>query len=292
MSWPICRGVRALLVLVVIAAIGASGQAPKPVSSDSASQGTAKPAKRVTQTDSIIVGAHLTPEEKEDGKINEAYQPLHHFQKPGDCAAITELCETKVIPMAKASKFELTRNKFLFLANREVAVCEMQAGKYQEAEQRFDRLFEYIPFWPGENDSAFPMNYMAIGTARIHQGRWNEAEAALQKSVKLFTEQIQRAQKDSDLDSEFTKDEPIRNLKRSDATARYLLAEALLLSGRHSQAMDMLERAYQEELESGIEKRTFENIIQAGQVTAAILRDDVAIARWAGRGGSAESTLP
>ncbi len=61
--------------------------------------------KRVTAKDSIVVGAHLTPEEVEDGKINDAYQPLYDWKKPTDCPQIVQLSESKIIPMAEASKF-------------------------------------------------------------------------------------------------------------------------------------------------------------------------------------------
>src|SRR5260370_1217763 len=113
--------------------------------------------KRVTAKDSIVVGAHLTPEEVEDGKINDAYQPLYHWKKPTDCPQIVQLSESKIIPMAEASKFNETRNKFLFLANREIAGCEMQSGQYQDAEHRYEKLFEYMPVWPGISDSDYPL---------------------------------------------------------------------------------------------------------------------------------------
>jgi hypothetical protein len=87
-----------------------------------------------------VVGAHLTPEEIEDGKINDVYQPIYHWNRETDCEQIVKLCETQIIPMTEHSKFDETRNKFLYLANRSIAGCEMKSGKYQEAEERYQKF--------------------------------------------------------------------------------------------------------------------------------------------------------
>jgi hypothetical protein len=146
----------------------AQQQDPKPANPPAQEQSSSK--KHITAKDSIVVGAHLTPEEVEDGKIEDAYQPLYHLRKPNDCAQIMQLCTSKIIPMAETSKFNETRNKFLFLANRDIASCEMQSGQYQDAENRYQKLFEYMRVWPGISDSDYPINYRSIGTARLMQG--------------------------------------------------------------------------------------------------------------------------
>jgi tetratricopeptide (TPR) repeat protein len=250
-----------------------------------------KPAtpKRATATETIIVGAHLTPEEIEDGKIYDAYQPIYHWTKPRDCPEILKLCETKIIPMAERSKFEETRNKFLFLANREIAGCEMKAGEYQEAEQRYQKLFDYIPVWPGTTDSDYPQNYQAIGAARIMQGKWKDAEAPLEVSIEIFDEQIEKAVH-SDL--EFSKNEYSKDLKMSEAEARNLLAVAYFRDGRQAEAMEMLEKAYQESLQSSATPEMIQQIIESGRAASAILGDAAAKAKWDARIPPAKKNLP
>jgi hypothetical protein len=69
-------------------------------------------------------------------KINDVYQPLYHLSKPNDSPQIVKLSEEQIIPMAEKSRFEETRNKYVFLANREIAGCEMASGHYKDAEHR------------------------------------------------------------------------------------------------------------------------------------------------------------
>jgi hypothetical protein len=61
--------------------------------------------KRATANDPIVVGAHLTPEEIEDGKITDAYQPVYG-SKQSECEQVVKLCATQIIPMAERSKFD------------------------------------------------------------------------------------------------------------------------------------------------------------------------------------------
>ncbi len=238
------------------------------------------PAQSSPQTRYGKVGAHLTPEEIEDGKINDAYQPLYHLKKPHDCAEIVTLCETKVIPMAEQSKFELTRNKFLFLANREIADCDLYAGKGEEAEKRYQKLFDFISVWPGKDDSDFPINYQSIGTARLVQGHWKEAEEALEKAITIFDDQIERATRS---DSEFMRNEHSKNLKMSEAQARNYLAAAYFRDGRQSEAMEMLEKAYQEALQSNASAHLVQQIIDSGREASILLGDKAAKAKWDAR---------
>ena len=233
--------------------------------------------KRAKATDSIVVGAHLTPDEIEDGKINDAYQPIYHWSRETDCLQIVKLCETKIIPMAEHSRFEETRNKFLFLANRDIAGCEMKAGNYQEAEQRYQKLFEYIPVWPGTTDSDYPQNYRSIGAARMMQNRWKDAEAALKKSVGIFDEQIDRA---AHSDSEFSRGEYRKDLMMSEAQALNLLGTAYFWDGRQTEAMDTLDKAYQEVIQSSATPEMIQQIIENGRAAASMIGDPIAKDKW------------
>lgn len=268
-----------LLVVSLVLSVNAASQEQKPAASDPPTQPTS-PQKRVTAKDSIVVGAHLTPEEVEDGKINDAYQPLYHLRRPADCQQIVNLCETKIIPMAEQSKFDVTRNKFLFLANREIAGCEMNSGKYEQAEKRYERLFDFIPVWPGKEDSDFPINYQSIETARMMQGRWKDAEEALEKSITIFDEQIERALHS---DSEFMRNEDGKNLRMSEATSRDLLAVAYFRDGRQNEAMDMMEKAYQEAIQSSARPEMIDQIIKSGRIVSSALGDAAIKAKWDAR---------
>ena len=267
-------------MMLSVAARRLPAQAPNP--SGANLQGTAnKPnPPRVTSTDSIVVGAHLTPEEVEDGKINDVYQPLYHWKQSTDCQKIVELCETKIIPMAENSKFEETKNKFLFLANRDVAGCEMKAGQYERVEQRYLKLLELSSKWPGKSDSDYPQLYGSIGSAGLMQGHWKEAEAALEQSVSIFDEQIEQALHS---DSEFLRNEHSKHLKRSEAHSRNLLSSAYFWDGRKKEAMETLEQAYQEALQSSATPEMIRQIIENGRTAARLMGDAAAQEKWEGR---------
>lgn len=277
------RNVLMLVAWLLIGGLGLSAQTPNINDQNPTSPTRRTTPPRVTAKDSIVVGARLTPEEIEDGKINEAYQPLYHLKRPGDCEKIMNLCETQIIPLAEKSKFEETRNKFLFLANRSIAGCELDTGRHTEAEQRYQKLFDYVSVWPGKTDSAYPQIYSSIGSARLLQGRWKEAQAALEKSIEIFEEQIEKALHS---DSEFSKNEYSRDLKMSEAQARHLLAAAYFRDGRQAEAIDMLEKAYQEAIQSSatpVAPELIQRIIESGRTASAALGDATAKAKWDAR---------
>jgi tetratricopeptide (TPR) repeat protein len=268
------------ILILSVAAKRIPAQTPNP--SGTNPQGTTKKpdTPRVTATDSIVVGAHLTLEEIEDGKINDVYQPLYHWKQSTDCANIVELCETKIIPMAENSKFEETKNKFLFLANRDVAGCEMKAGQYEEAERLYQKLLDLSSKWPSKSDSAYPQIYSSIGSARIMQGHWKDAEAALEESIRIFDEQIEKALHS---DSEFLRNEQSEHLKRSEAHSRNILSSAYFWDGRRKEAMEMLEMAYQEALQSNATTEMIRQIIENGRTAARLMGDAAAQEKWEAR---------
>ena len=191
---PLSRRFVILLSCLMVSACRVQGQSGNSGGNTPSPAPQNQSSKRLTATDSVVVGAHLTPEEIEDGKISDAYQPLYHLSRQTDCAQITSLCESKIIPMAENSKFPETRSKFLFLANRDIAGCEMRAGKYEEAEARYRKLFDYIPVWPGTSDSDYPINFRSIGTAQLGRavGRTqspllrNRSRYSISRSRKLY----------------------------------------------------------------------------------------------------------
>ena len=75
---------------------------------------TAKPTDgkpRLKSHDSVTVTANFTPEETEDGKINDAYQPVFSVEQKGDCETAVLRYNSEVIPLAERSKFEVPKQQ-------------------------------------------------------------------------------------------------------------------------------------------------------------------------------------
>jgi len=225
--------------------------------------------------DSIVVGAHLTPEEVEEGQINDAYQPLYHLSNKTDCPQIVSLCETKIIPMAHAAKSDINRNKFLYLANRDIAACEMNSHQYAQAEQRYQTMFDYIPVWPGKDDSDYPINYRDIGLARLGQEKWKTAVESLQKSISIFNEQISKAESGMTEHADY--------LRGSLAAALNFLGIAFYRDGQTVNALQALEQAYQEAVNIKESRQLLSRIIQNARDIALASGDVVDAARWEAR---------
>ena len=98
-------------------------------------------SSNVTAHDSVDVVANLSPEEIEDGKLNDVYQPIAEQQRKADCTAATiEQYRSKVIPLAEKSVFNVPKNKFLFLANRDIGNCYLNSQNFVEAEAAFKKI--------------------------------------------------------------------------------------------------------------------------------------------------------
>jgi tetratricopeptide (TPR) repeat protein len=275
MHSPLFPRLVSLPILLIWMSVSVYTYAQDPTSGGGKEKGA--PSKRATMKDSIVVGAHLTPDEIEDGKINDVYQPIYHWTREHDCLQIIKLCETKVIPMAESSKFQETRNKFLFLANRDMASCQMKLGKYSDAASRYQKLFEYVQVWPGKVDSAYPQVYESLGAALIMQGKWKEAEVALESALQIFDEQIKIALSS---DSKFKKDEMSKHLQSSQAQTRNLLGNAYFQDGRREAAMDMIEAAYTEMAENDANPAVIQQVIDNGRAVSLALGDPILLVKW------------
>jgi len=75
------------------------------------SQSSPADGPRVKSHDSVTVTAQLTPEENEDWKINEVFQPVFSVEQKGDCDTAIQRYKTEVIPLAEKSKFEVPRKR-------------------------------------------------------------------------------------------------------------------------------------------------------------------------------------
>jgi hypothetical protein len=81
------------------------------------------------------------------------------LQRKGACTTeIIQRYESGVIPAAEKSTFNVPKNKFLFLANRDIGNCYMGLRRYEEAKQS-------LPIWPGTDDWDYPVNFRQIATA-------------------------------------------------------------------------------------------------------------------------------
>jgi hypothetical protein len=84
--------------------------------------------------DSVEVVAHLTPEEIEEGMLNDIYEGVAQFQRKGTCTTeIIQRYQSEVIPLAEKPTFNVPKNKFLFLANRDIGNCYMVQRRYEES---------------------------------------------------------------------------------------------------------------------------------------------------------------
>lgn len=186
---------------------------------------------------------HLSPEEVEDGKLNDVYESVAQLLRKGTCTPdVIQRLESEVIPPAEKSTFNVPRNKFLFLANRDIGNCYLAQQKFAEAEASFQKIQQYASVWPGTNDSAYPINFRQIATAQMGQQHWTAAEQSLLKSITLFDPQIDAAKKsDAELHSQFS-----LNYRGSQSQSYALLAVVYFREGRIQDALNTVEKAYDE----------------------------------------------
>jgi tetratricopeptide (TPR) repeat protein len=245
-----------------------------------AQEGKSTPQNRVTSQQSITVEAHLTPEEKEDGNLNDVFQPVDEIQRQHDCKGAIDRYRSVVIPMAEQAKFKVPKNKFLFLAYRGIADCDLELKNFAEAEELYQKLFDYLPVWPGTEDSDYPINLRSLGLARIAQQKWKEAEEALQKSVSIFDEQIARAVKS---DADFARNEMANDYRMSQDSALNLLAVVYFREKRSAEALQLLERAYSQAIEFHAPAGTVKQIVDSGVAISINTVDVAAGITWSKR---------
>ena len=227
--------------------------------------------------DSVTVTARSTPEETEEGKINDAYQPVFVLERQGDCETAMRRYESEVIPLAQRSKFEVPKNKFLFLANRGIGNCYMSQQRYEDAERKFAEIMEYLPIWPGTDDSDYPINFRQIATAQMGQQHWEAAEDSLKKSVSLFDTQIEKALKSDD---EFWRTEHAGNLIGSKARSLAYLGIVYLREGRKSEALKTADIAYSTATKPHVPPSFLSEIVNVGLSIAKVSGDENAISEW------------
>lgn len=238
-------------------------------------------ASKPTRNDSVEVVVHLSPEEVEDGKLNDAYQSILQQQKQGKCTTdIIERYKSQVIPLAEKSGFNIPRNKFLFMANTDIGSCYLAQQEFVLAEAFFQKVLQYAPVWPGTNDSAYPMNYRRIATAQMGQNKWQSAEESLQKSLSLFDQQIDSAIKS---DSAFSRTEHAASLRGSKAVTLTYLGIVYMREGRTVEALQIVDVAFAEASKPTVSPAVRRSVIEIGHSVAEATGDKDAIAKWSQR---------
>jgi tetratricopeptide (TPR) repeat protein len=224
--------------------------------------------------------AHLSPEEVEEGKLNDAYESIAQLQRKGACTAeIIQRYQSEVIPLAEKSTFNVPKNKFLFLANRDIGNCYLDQQKFAEAEASFQKILQYAPVWPGTDDSAYPINFRQIATAQMYQQHWTEAEQSLLKSASLFDPQIAAWEKsDHKIGREF-----VSNYRGSQSESYALLAVVYFREGRAQEALATVEKAYNEVTEYKLAPQFHNQVVKIGKAIADASEDSAAQRTWSQR---------
>jgi tetratricopeptide (TPR) repeat protein len=261
----------ALLASSLTFAVRTQQTSPQPNSSTST-----KPK----QHDAVTVTAKLSPEEVEEGTLNDAYDPIAQLQRNGgDCSTLIPKYQSEVIPLAENSKFEVPKNKFLYLANRDIGNCYLSQQKFVEAEASFQKIMQYAPIWPGTNDSSYPINFRQLATAQMGQQHWPEAEQSLLKSIALFDPQIVAGEKtDAELHAQLTS-----NYRGSQSQSIALLAVVYFREGRIPDALTTIEKAYDEVTKYRLAPHFYNSVIVIGRNIADASEDSAAQRTWATR---------
>jgi tetratricopeptide (TPR) repeat protein len=243
-------------------------------------QGQSSAPPKVTAHDSVEVVAHLAPEEVEEGKLNDLYDPIATLLRRGSCTPeIIQRFETEVIPRAEKSTFEVPRNKFLYLANRDIGNCQLAEKQFPEAESSFRKILAYAPIWPGIDDSAYPINFRQIATAQMGQQHWKEAEESLMKSVTIFDTIITTSEKQETNGASGM----MRNFRGSQSLSYALLAVAYLQQGRSHDALAAVDTAYREVTEYKLDPKYRNQVVQVGKRVAEASGDAAAMRTWSER---------
>jgi tetratricopeptide (TPR) repeat protein len=252
-----------------------------PASAQNPSPQTQQPTSPKPQRhDSVEVVAHLSPEEVEEGRLNDVYDPIAQLQRKGICTTeIIERYKSEVVPLAEKSAFDVPKNKFLFLANRDIGNCYLAQQKFAEAEASFQKILQYAPVWPGTDDSAYPINFRQIATAQMGLQHWTEAEQSLLKSITLFDSQIAAGEKsDAELHLHLS-----LNYRGSQSQSYGLLAVVYFREGRIQDALTTVENAYDEVTKYKLAPHYYNEVVKIGKVIADASEDSAAQRTWSQR---------
>lgn len=224
---------------------------------------------------------HLSPGEVEDGRLNDLYQSVAQLLRKGPCTPdIIQRFESEVIPTAENSGFAVPRNKFLFLANRDIGNCYLAQQRYTEAEDSFRKILQYAPIWPGTDDSAYPIDFREIATAQMGRQHWADAEQSLLKSIALHEEQIATWEKRDESHAQFS-----LIYRGSQSRSQALLAVVYFREGRTQDALNAVEKAYDAVTKYNLGPQYLNDVENIGKSIANASRDSAAQKLWSQRSG-------
>jgi tetratricopeptide (TPR) repeat protein len=242
--------------------------------------------KRISARESIV-DARLGSDQIEDGKINDLYQQVVKIHLQGDYATAADKYRSLVIPMAERAQSDAIRKKFLFLGYRGLGNCYLAMTRFTEAEDMFQKLFEYLPTTPGTLDSDYAINFESIAMAQMGQQRWNSAEESLGKAVSIFDEQIGRAATSgSNAEANGRTDK----LRMSQDMALNLFAVVYFREQRYAEALEILERAYNQGVTFRAPTEIVAQIVSDGRAVSMATGDVDAITTWSRRAPEAPLT--
>jgi tetratricopeptide (TPR) repeat protein len=262
--------VLSLLSIVALVALRATAFAQNTSNNQEAKE---NPTRRAHVDQSIVVGAHLTPEEAEEGKINGLYQPVYKFEREGNCDGIIETDRSAIIPAAERAKFERVRNKFLFMSYRGIGNCLFKMKQFAEAEQTYIKAVDYAD----KDDDSYPINYESIALCRMAQQQLDTVEEPLQKAVSLLGEQIQHFKKSDTYDPH---DVVANDVRDSQDVALTYLAVLRFRQQRFSDAFSLLDQAYEQAIKFQARNQSVELIVGTARTIAIAIGDDAANAVW------------
>jgi len=257
--------------------MGSMAAIPQTPSPPAQSSGSSIPPRH----DSVEVVVRLSPDEAEDGKLNDVYESVAQLQRKGSCTPeIIRRCESEVIPAAEKSSLNVPGNKFLFLANRDIGNCYAAQQRFVEAEASFQKILQYAPVWPGTSDSAYPINFRQIATAQMGQQQWAAAEQSLLKSIALFEPQIAAGEKsDAELHSQVS-----LNYRGSQSRSYALLAFVYFREGRVEDALGTVENAYDEVTKYNLASQFRTEVENIGKSIANASENTATQKLWSQRG--------
>jgi tetratricopeptide (TPR) repeat protein len=191
-----------------------------------------------------------------------------------------------VIPMAEKTQSPATRRKFLFLGYRGLGNCYLGMSRFTEAEETFQKLFEYLPMRPGMQDSDYAINFESIAMARMGEQRWEAAEESLGKAVAIFDQQIVRAVAAG---ADSAQDEHANQLRMSQDIALNLFAVVYFREQRYTESLEALERAYQQGITFRAPSEVVSQIVNDGRAVSMAAGDPDAVAVWSQRTSEAQN---
>ena len=232
-----------------------------------------------------IPGARLSSYDLEEGKINDAYQQVVGIHMRGDYETAAEKYRSLVIPMAERTQSDAIRKKFLFLSYRGLGNCYLAMTRFTEAEETFQKLFEYLPVSSAgvsdaREDSDYAINFESIAMARMGQQHWKSAEESLQKAVSIFDDEIAHADTAT---RDSVQNKRANKLRVSEDMALNLVAVVYYREQRYDEALEMLDRAYNQGVTFRAPADIVEQIANDGRAVSTATGDSDAIALWSKR---------